>query len=95
MANAPDSNKLSVFLSAMAVAAVIPLYTQFKGFSLHMLPVISLLIPAAATTLLLHLSQAKAINARTKLIAAACSCFGLFEEPCNHVHKPQVAQGLA
>jgi hypothetical protein len=42
---------LCVFLSAMALAAVLPVFLQFKGFSYHLLPPLALLFPAALLTL--------------------------------------------
>ena len=43
--------KGAVFLSSMALASTLPFLLQLKGFSLHMLPAISLLAPALFMTI--------------------------------------------
>jgi len=41
-----DQKKINVFLGCMATLSAIPFWVQNKGFSVHLLPTISLLIPA-------------------------------------------------
>ncbi|MDH5723462.1 MAG: hypothetical protein OEY94_09100 [Alphaproteobacteria bacterium] len=41
-----DQKKINVFLGSMATLTAIPFWVQNKGFSVHLLPTISLLIPA-------------------------------------------------
>ena len=48
--NAP-ARRFCIFLSAMALWAVVPVLLQFKGFSTHFLPPLALMVPAAFVTL--------------------------------------------
>ena len=44
LCQAGDTRRIAVFLAGMALAAIVPLFVQMKGFSLHMLPVLSLML---------------------------------------------------
>ncbi|MBI2234212.1 MAG: hypothetical protein HYU57_04330 [Micavibrio aeruginosavorus] len=59
-----EERNFTVFLCLMALAAAIPFVVQLKGFSLHMIPFFSLIVPAAAMTALLYLKAAQSENRR-------------------------------
>lgn len=54
-----EERNFTVFLCLMALAAAIPFAVQLKGFSLHMIPFFSLIVPATAMTALLYLKAAQ------------------------------------